>query len=272
MEAEAQLSRALAQIASLPGTPALRRDQTKLQVALVNAQMHTRGFAAAETRASLDQARVLIERAEAFGEPAEDPLVLYLRPVRSLWSPTTMAFNSEVVHAVAAEFLALAEKQGATIPLMIGHRFMGICQLHLGAVAEGRAHLDRAIALYDRKDHASLATRYGQDVGTVIMYWRTLAQWLLGYPDAARADADRALCNSREIGHAATLAWTLTVTALTQICCGNAVAAKAQADEDVALAEEKGALLWKAVGMGTRVACSRSRAEPPTRSRRSPPR
>jgi class 3 adenylate cyclase/predicted ATPase len=247
-EAEAQLSRALAQIASLPSTPALRRDQTTLQVALANAQMHTRGFAAAETRASLDQARVLIERAEALGDPAEDPLVLY-SVLYGVCVANYMAFNSEVVHAVAAEFLALAEKQGATIPLMVGHRFMGICQLHLGAVAEGRAHLDRAIALYDRKEHASLATRYGQDVGTVILYWRTLAQWLLGYPDAARADADRALGNSREIGHAATLAWALTVTALTQICCGNAVAAKAQADEAVALAEEKGALLWKAVGM-----------------------
>ena len=247
-EAETQLSRALAQIASLPSTPALRRDQTALQVALANAQMHTRGFAAAETRASLDQARIWIERAEALGEPAEDPLVLY-SVLYGVCVANYMAFNGEVVHAVAAEFLALAEKQRATILLMVGHRFMGICQLHRGAVGEGCAHLDRAIALYDRKDHASLATRYGQDVGTVILYWRTLAQWLLGYPDAARADADRALGNSREIGHAATLAWTLTVTALTQICCGNAVAAKAQADETVALAEEKGALLWKAVGM-----------------------
>jgi predicted ATPase len=248
VEAEGQLKRALAQIARLPSTPALRRDQTTLQVALANAQMHTRGFAAAETRASLDQARVLIERAEALGEPAEDPLVLY-SVLYGVCVANYMAFNSEVVHAVAAEFLALAEKQGATIPLMVGHRFMGICQLHLGAVGGGRAHLDRAIALYDRKEHASLATRYGQDVGTVILYWRTLAQWLLGYPDAARGDADRALGNSREIGHAATLAWALTITAVTQICCGNAVAAKAQADEAVALAEEKGALLWKAAGM-----------------------
>jgi class 3 adenylate cyclase/predicted ATPase len=247
-EAEAQLSRALAQIASLPSKPALRRDQTTLQVALANAQMHTRGFAAPETRASLDRARVLIERAEALGEPAEDPLVLY-SVLYGVCVANYMAFNGEVVHAVAAEFLALAKKQRATIPLMVGHRFMGICQLHLGAVGEGRAHLDRAIALYDRKEHASLATRYGQDVGTVILYWRTLAQWLLGYPDAARADADRALGNSREIGHAATLAWALTITAVTQICCGNAVAAKAQADEAVALAEEKGALLWKAAGM-----------------------
>src|SRR5215813_3693570 len=54
VEAAAQLTRALNQIASLPGTPALRREQVKLQVALANALMHTRGFAAPETKASLD--------------------------------------------------------------------------------------------------------------------------------------------------------------------------------------------------------------------------
>jgi predicted ATPase len=36
VEAEAQLARALAQIATLPATPALRREQIKLQVALIN--------------------------------------------------------------------------------------------------------------------------------------------------------------------------------------------------------------------------------------------
>jgi len=50
---------------------------------------------------------------------------------------------------LAAQFLALAEKQRATVPVMIGHRLMGISLLHTGDIAEGRAHLDRAIALYD---------------------------------------------------------------------------------------------------------------------------
>jgi predicted ATPase len=152
------------------------------------------------------------------------------------------------VRAAAAEFLALAEKQGATVPLMVGHRFMGVCQLHLGALAEGRAHLDRAVGLYDPKEHRSLATRYGQDTGTVHLYWRSVALWLLGYPDAARADADRAVRDAHEFGHAATLVWALTITAMTRICSGNYAAAKAQADEAVALADEKGAVLWQAAG------------------------
>jgi predicted ATPase len=64
VEAVAQLTRALTQIASLPGTPALRREQIKLQVALANALMHIKGYAAPETKASLDRARSYMERAK----------------------------------------------------------------------------------------------------------------------------------------------------------------------------------------------------------------
>ena len=62
-EAAEQLSRALGQIATLPGTAALRREQIKLKVALANALAHLKGYAAPETRTSLDRARSLIERA-----------------------------------------------------------------------------------------------------------------------------------------------------------------------------------------------------------------
>ena len=82
---------------------------------------------------------------------------------------------------------------------------MGISLLCTGDIAEGRAHFDRAIALYDPAEHRPLATRFGQDVGVAILSYRSLALWLLGYPEAALADADRALKDAREIGQAATL-------------------------------------------------------------------
>ena len=72
---------------------------------------------------------------------------------------------------------------------------------------------------------------------------------MLGYPEAALADADQALKDAREIGQAATLMFALAHTSLTHIFCGNYAAANAQADELVALADEKGALFWKALGM-----------------------
>src|SRR5262249_52442103 len=78
LEAVAQLTRPLAQIPKLSGSPpALRRDHIHLQVALANALMLTKGYGAADTKASLESARFLIERAEERGEPPEDPLILF---------------------------------------------------------------------------------------------------------------------------------------------------------------------------------------------------
>jgi predicted ATPase/class 3 adenylate cyclase len=67
VEATEQLTRALAHIAVLPATPALRHEQIKLQVALINALFHVKGYAAPETKAAAEQARLLIEQAKALG-------------------------------------------------------------------------------------------------------------------------------------------------------------------------------------------------------------
>src|SRR5262249_3946668 len=76
-EAAEQLNRALSLIASLPSTPALRREEIKLQVALIAPLMHFRGYGAAETKAAALRARTLIEQAEARGEAPEDLLLLF---------------------------------------------------------------------------------------------------------------------------------------------------------------------------------------------------
>ena len=77
VEAVEQFTRALDQIATLPATPALRREQIKLQVALITPLIHVKGYAAPETKAAAERARLLIEQAEALGEPPEDPLLLF---------------------------------------------------------------------------------------------------------------------------------------------------------------------------------------------------
>ena len=132
---------------------------------------------------------------------------------------------------------------------MIGHRVMGISLMYAGDIAEGRAHYDRGIALYDPVEHRPLATRFGQDVRVALLSWRAWAMWLLGYPEAAIADADHALKDAREMGHATTLMFALGVTSITRAWCGNFASANLQVAEEIALADEKGALFWQAAGM-----------------------
>jgi class 3 adenylate cyclase/predicted ATPase len=247
VEAAEQITRALAQLSALPATPALRREQIKLQVSLANALMHTKGYGAPDTKEALDQAPLLIERAETLGEPLEDPLLLF-SILYGFWVANYVAFSGDVVRELATQFLTFAEKQGATVPLMIGHRLMGISLLHMGEIAQARTHLDLALALYDPVAHRPLATRFGQDVSVAILSWRPLALWLLGYPDASRADIGHVLKDAREINQTATLMYALNNTAITQICGRDYATADAQLDEVAALADQKGAVFWKAYG------------------------
>jgi predicted ATPase len=248
IEAVKQFARALKQIEILSATPALRREQIKLQVGLANALMHVHGYGAPESKAAFEQARLFIEQAEGLGETPEDPLLLF-SVLYGFFAANFVTFNGDVCHDLAAHFLALAEKQQAVAPPMIGHRNMGLSSLHAGDIAEGRAHLDRAVTLYDPSEHRALATRFGQDIRVAALSFRSWTLWLLGYPKAAGTDAERALGEARQTGHAATLMYALVVTAWTHTLCGNYVEASSQNDEVVPLADERGGALWKAFGM-----------------------
>ncbi|MGO9847686.1 MAG: hypothetical protein ACLPKT_14155, partial [Methylocella sp.] len=98
---------------------------------------------------------------------------------------------------------------------------MGISLLLTGGISEGRAHFDQALALYNPAEHRPLATRFGLDSGVIILSWRSLALWMLGFPEAALTDANRALKDADELGHAATLMNAQGLTSSTHVLCGN---------------------------------------------------
>jgi hypothetical protein len=91
--------------------------------------MQVKGHSAPETTAAAERARLLIEEAGALGEPPDDPLLLY-SVLYGFWLAANAAFNGDKMRDLAAQFLALAEKRAAIIPLMVGHRLMGSSLLH----------------------------------------------------------------------------------------------------------------------------------------------
>ena len=241
VEAIEQLRRALGLIATLPGTPALRGEEIRFQVALLPPLMHVKGLAAPETKAATERALLLIEQAEALGEPPKDPLLLF-RALRSMWVTNTTEFNGDLARESAAQILALAEKQGDKVMLMVGQRCVAFVLVLTGNFAEALAHYDQAIALYDPVEHRLLATRFPNDL-------RSLALWFLGYPDAGLASTEQALNAARETGHAASLMPVMDLACDCQLISANYATTKALSDELIALAEEKGAIYWKTQGL-----------------------
>src|SRR4029077_20119667 len=225
--------------------PVLRRQQLRLQIALANALMHIKGFAASEPKAAFEQARLFMERAEALGEASEDPLLLFSF-LWGVWSGNFVKFNGEAIKSLASQVMALAERQGNATPLMVGHRLVGMAALHTGDIDGSRPHFDRAIALYIPSEHRALAPRFGQDIRVAALVFRARALWLLGYPALALAEIESALQDGREIEHGPSLMYALNNAADLNIYGGHYAAASKHANEGVVLATQKGIGFWKA--------------------------
>jgi class 3 adenylate cyclase/tetratricopeptide (TPR) repeat protein len=248
VEAAEQLARALQQMEALPATSSLRREQIKLQVALVATLFHVKGHAALETKVAAEKARLLIEQAERLGEPLEDPLMLF-SVLFGFWAASFLAFNGDAARELAAQFISLAEKQGAVVPLMVGYRNMGVSLFCTGDPVLGRQYYDRGLSMYDPAVHRAFATRFTCDIRVAILFFRSWTLWVLGYPDAALADVGQVLTDADEISQASTTMPALHNIILTLILCGNYAGADEKANQLTALADEKGVPYWKAGGL-----------------------
>src|SRR5262249_17210966 len=242
-----QFTRALAQIATLPGTAALRRQQIELQLAIITPLIHIKGYSATETKAAIEQARLLLEQADALGEAPEDPLQLFT-VLYGFFVANVMAFNGDVCRDIAAHTLELAEKQSASFPRVLGHNNLGGSLMFAGDIAEARVHFNQAISLYNSAAHRQLAMRFGEDQTIATLSLRSWALCLLGYPEAALRDANDALMQAREAGQATSLMFVLYWTAVPLILTGNYARATAFANQLYSLADEKGATPWRVSG------------------------
>jgi len=246
VEASEQLARALSQIETLPSTPALRQAHIRLQATLIHPLINIKGFAARESKAAVECANLLIEEAKARGEPPEDPFLLFT-VLGGYWLANVVGGNVEAGRDVATRLLGLADKQQASVPLMLAHGYVGWSLMLGGEIAEGKAHLDQAIALYDPAEHRMPLARFG--TGPSLFVGPSIASWMLGYPDTALAEAEDALTDARAMGHATPLIFTLGFADLTYMLCGNFPAARECIRELGAVADEKGSLFWKTVAL-----------------------
>ena len=159
-----------------------------------------------------------------------------------------------------AEQLKRALDQIATLPATPDMRSEEI-KLHLafanalaltGNFVDGKEHYDRALAIYDPAEQRPVTTRSGRDVGVSLLSSRASCLYNLGYHAAGLDDGERAVKNARETGQATTLLYALQHAGFLYILCGNYAAAIAQVDELIALADERGAPVWKALGTALR--------------------
>jgi len=244
-EAAAQFARALALFDPIPSDKALRAAQLAAQVGLANALMHTRGYAAPETRAVLATAQSLYARMEALGERPEDSSLL-LAVLHGVWVASHVAFDGAAVRELSRALMAQVEKRPSPFAQAVAHRVMGASLLFLGDFNGARTHLDLAFALYEPAAHRALAARFGQDVGVAVLSNRPLAVWALGFPDDAAREAEAAVGTARSVGQVGTTLYMLARVAWIRLVAGDIAGADALLAELEATTADAEGSYWRA--------------------------
>lgn len=241
LEAQHHLTQALELLVSHPEGAARKRQARELEVMLGQALIAGRGYAAPETAGALLRAKDLIDDST---EPAQKLTILY-----GIWAGYYVGGQVARQTEAALEFFAEAERHGDTGAQCVAHRIVGTTHLTKGDFASALACLTKAEALYDPQQHASLRSRYGQDIGAAALCYQSWALWHLGQFEQASQLADAAVIRSEEISHPHTSAFTIChARGLFHVFGRKVEGMRNYADQVVTSCQEHGLSHWMACG------------------------
>jgi predicted ATPase len=165
-----------------------------------------------------------------------------------LWWFYEVRADLRAARELAERLLDMARRRDDPADLVQAHRAMGHTLLWLGEFAPALDHFERAIALYDPRQHRSLAFTSGQEPGVLARGFASHVLWYLGYPDRALALMREALSLAREVAHPFSLAFALDHAAWLHQYRRGAAEARELAEEDVGFSGEQGFPFFLAQG------------------------
>jgi predicted ATPase len=145
---------------------------------------------------------------------------------------------------LAEQCLLLVHRVDDPTRLIVAHDALGETLFFLGDFAQARAHLERAVALYDpqkRRPHRALT-----DPGVSSLSILAGALWMLGYPAQALQKSAEALRLAEALAQPHILASTLVLAAHCSQLRREVRTTQAQAEAVMTLATEQGFPFWLA--------------------------
>src|SRR5262249_29235169 len=240
-EAIAHLTTALELLKTLPDTPERARQELILQIALGVPLTATRSWGAPEVEQTYSRARELCQQV---GETPQLFQVLY-----GLWLYYEVRAELQTAHELGEQCLKLAQSVQDPALLLVAHFTLGLTLFWLGELALAREHFEQGIALYDLRQHRSLAFVYGSfDPGVACLASVGWILWVLGYPDQALKRVHEALTLAQELTHPVSVALALHFVAALHQHRREGRAVQERAETYIALSSEQGFPYWLATG------------------------
>jgi predicted ATPase/class 3 adenylate cyclase len=241
LEAIGHLTKGLEVLATLPDSPERLQHELDLQTTLGPALMVVKGYAAPEVQQVYGRAWELCRHVE------QTPQLFQV-----LWGLAyfyTLRSQCRTAREVGEQLLSLAQRIQDPILLQQAHNAMAGALLHLGELAAAHAHLQQGLTLYDPQQHRAMVLRLGNDLGVFFLAYMVRPLWLLGYPDQALQQSQKALSMAQELAHPFSLTYALTFAALGHQFRREVHATHRRAEAACVLAGEQGIALFLALGM-----------------------
>jgi predicted ATPase len=232
------LTAALDLLLARPETPERAVQELPLQIALGNALMATKGYAAPEVGEAYTRARELCRQV------GDTPQLF--RVLVGLLSFYLVRAELQTAHELAEQFFNLAQSGRDPYDLLLAHYMLGDCLFHLGELASARTHFEQTIALYNLQPHHS--PTFGIDPGVAGRSYAAHTLWLLGYPEQALQKSREALALAQEFSHPFSLAFSLDYAVLLHRFRRERRAVREQASAAIALCTEQSFAYYLAWG------------------------
>jgi len=237
-EAAALARRGLSLLEHVPQSRERNEREASLQIALGNAVMTNRGYAAAELGQIYTRAWKLCQQLGNTEHIMPAVHGMYIHAVTSGHLTESLELGKAFVETV---------EQTDPAPL-VAHRILGCTLFSMGDLQSAHEHFDQLNTLYDPNRHEWLTYLYGNGPGITGRLWQARTLWMLGFPDRARVEAQHGLALAKAVSHVNSLAYGCVFAAWTYqyLCEWDTVLDLA--DRAIALSTEQGLIMWLAWG------------------------
>ena len=233
-EAISHFTKALELLKSTADTPERIQQELRLQIAMGAPLIAARGYGAAEVEQVYARARELCTQV---GNAPQ-----LVRVMRGLWTFNIQRGRFHDALDLGEQLLGLAQQAQDPPRLIEAYFAMGAPLMHCGEFAQARAQLNRGIALYDPHRHHS--PRALQDFGVTSRSYLAMTLWFLGYPDQALHQSNEALALARNLSHAFSQAYALSIAPVVHQLRREGAAAQERAEAATKLSSDQEFINW----------------------------
>jgi len=228
IEAQAQLERAAVLLTDIADPRARQQFDARIQVALGDTFVMTKGFASPDVAAALTKARALLDESAY--------------PIESLQALGALC-NYHLIRSEAPKILQLAQpflRRPVDSPgILIGHYETGVAYLHMGKFEDARLQLEKTLSLYQEDSCRPIAFMAGVHVRTFSLVWLSLSHLYLGNLKKATETIAAAVSDARGRLHPFTLVSAILASARFFIHTRKRHEAVAATEEGFAIANEQ---------------------------------